>query len=223
MLLSLITILDFLLILAAHRLGSRYLLAMLVANIILVSVFASKLISVFGYVSNVGNIFYASTFLCSSLLVEHSSAKETKHTIYAGVLAIFAYLLLSQITIHLPSLLGNESISQQFAFLFSSSVSITIGSVLAFVAAQLFLIHVYDILKGRRNDKGFLQIAFRAIVTAAIAQWIDSIIFFPIAFHTFSPKTILEIASVGYVLKVCLAVLSVPIIYLSTLYEPQTT
>jgi uncharacterized PurR-regulated membrane protein YhhQ (DUF165 family) len=54
----------------AARLGREWLLCSIIANLLLVAVFGAKLISLWGFVTNVGNVPYACVFLATDFLLE---------------------------------------------------------------------------------------------------------------------------------------------------------
>ena len=63
-------------LLLCFLLGRRWLYAAIAINLILIGVFGAKLISLFGHITNVGNIFYVAVFFVGQLLVEHYGKEE---------------------------------------------------------------------------------------------------------------------------------------------------
>ena len=60
-----VTLIDLAFVLLAWKLGKEWVYVTIIANIILASTFAAKLIPIFGLVTNVSNAFYAAIFIAT--------------------------------------------------------------------------------------------------------------------------------------------------------------
>src|SRR5947208_832982 len=94
-----IAVLDLSFILIISRLGKSWLTTAVAVNILLISTFGAKLVMLFGYTTNVGNVFYACVFFATQLLVERHGLKEGYKSIWLGVSAIIFFILMSQLII----------------------------------------------------------------------------------------------------------------------------
>src|SRR5581483_10466155 len=87
------TFLDLSFILLLFRLqGYRALFASVVLNIILVSLFGSKLISIWGFTSNATNVFYACVFFAANIIAEHYGKKQA-NSLIIDTLALYLFTI----------------------------------------------------------------------------------------------------------------------------------
>ena len=94
-------ILDCCFVLLAKQLGRTWLHMSIVLNLMLISTLGAKLITLFGFTTHAGNVFYACVFLAAHKLAEHHGAKEAYRAAWIGFLALFFYLLMAQFTLRL--------------------------------------------------------------------------------------------------------------------------
>ena len=66
-------------------------IATIIANVII-----CKSIDVFGYVTNIGNVLFASTFLATDIMIEKYSKEDSKKAILIGVVSQIIFLIMTQ-------------------------------------------------------------------------------------------------------------------------------
>src|SRR3989344_7568947 len=93
-------------------LGRRWLHAAVVVNLIAISFFGAEVVSIFGKVTNVGNIFYAAVFFAGQLLVEHYGKKEGKKSIWLGFSCVLFLIIVGQIVVRYIPVAESIEISQ---------------------------------------------------------------------------------------------------------------
>src|SRR3989344_2687332 len=125
------------------RLGRRWLYASIVVNLIAISVFGAEVVSIFGKVTNVGNIFYAAVFFAGQLLVEHYGKKEGKKRIWLGFSCVLFLILVGQIVVRYIPVAESIEISQSIKSLFVFAPRIALASLLAYLCSQSLNIYVY--------------------------------------------------------------------------------
>lgn len=208
-----ITILSvFAFIMLSFNFGRRWLYVAISLNLLLIGVFGAKITPLFGSVTNAGNIFYAGVFLIGQLLVEHFGLKEGKKSIWIGFAAVIFFTFMGQLTINMsiaPEARGAADILNR---LFEFSPRIALASIIAYLLSQSLNIHLYGFL----YEKGYEKIWLRSLAATVLGQFLDSIIFFNIAFWGVLPAySIIVSAGTGFMVKVIVGALSIPLIYLS--------
>jgi queuosine precursor transporter len=206
-------VLDLSLALVCFYKGKTYLYTALAINLILVSIFGGKLIEIFGFSTNVGNVFYASVFFMTHLLIEHYGKEEGFKTIKIGLFSIILFTLMAQLTMRFTSLSDTITLSASLDNIFSNSLRIAAASLLAFLVAQLVNVNMYSFLY-RVTNKELLW--FRDNFSNIVGQLIDSIVFFTLAFLGAIPNELLiQAIFTGFLIKVLVGFLGTPFLYLS--------
>lgn len=178
----LLLISDFALVSFASIIGIHYLRAFMVANILLIGLLGSKELVMFGFTSNIGNIFYATVILGSCLMLQLYGEREARKTIQA---------------------VGFTAIGVALLQVIPSTSRILVASLTAFMLAQTVLIYSWQWF-GR----------LRVLGSSIVAQAVDSIVFFPLAFLTQLPVIqMVDFAWQGFVLKAMFAVASLPFFF----------
>ena len=195
------------------RLGFGWLYAAIVANLIFISIFGAKLIAVFGFTTNVGNIFYAMVFFATYLLIEHYGKEVAQRSIWIGAFGVVLLIIASQFVISLTSESGSMAASRAIETLFGIVPRVALASLTAYTIAQHVNIWLYVKMRERMHGK---KVFARMTVAILIAQLVDSVIFFLIAFAGVLPMNILlQTLVLGYAIKVLIGILSIPFMYLS--------
>lgn len=208
-----VSVLDLGIVFLLFRYGKEGLLTALIINLILVSVLGAALTSVFGFVTNAGNIYYAATFLSMNILLEHYGKKDAYKFLLLGFLSVAMFIILIQFSMKLDHLDESVPIINSLQTLFSFVPRVSLASLTAYLIAHLINIKFYDYL---HTKYGKHHLWLRNIVSTSIAQAIDSLIFFTLAFYgTIGISNLLETIITGFFLKTDIALLSTPFLYLS--------
>lgn len=171
-----------------------------------------------------GVILWPVVFICSDIINEYFGIKGVrKISFITASLILYAFITIG-IAIYLsPSdkWLAYNSVDNNnnlfninFAFqkIFSQSNRIILGSLTAFVVAQILDAYVFFRL---RKITGSKNIWLRATTSTLISQLFDSFIVLVIAFY---PQwTFLEVISIGiinYIYKFIIAIIMIPLLYL---------
>lgn len=206
-------VIDLAFILLAFRLGKGWLFGAIVVNIILVSTFAGKLVPIFGFVTNAAGVFYAAIFLATDILTEHHGKKEGYKSVWIGFSALVLFVVMSQFVLRLISTSETTAISEAMQVLFRGVPRIAFASMFAYLVAQNFDVWFYHFIHQKTGQK---RLWLRNNLSTFTSQFIDSIIFFSIAFFGVVPFNILlQIIFTGYAVKLIVALLDTPFIYLS--------
>jgi len=109
---------------------------------------------------------------------------------------------------------GNAfNINYAFLTIFRQGLGIIIGSLIAFLIAQLLDVFIFQRLRALTGKK---MIWLRATGSTLISQFIDSFVVLGIAFYIFGNWPLTQILSVGiinYIYKFAIAILLTPLLY----------
>jgi len=198
--------------------GKYWLYGFIAFNIILANIFVTKQFVIFGITATGGNITYGSIFLATDLLCEHYSRKDGRRAVFLGFFAAIFYLITSQFIILLKP---NEFdvVHDGMKDIFSFAPRIVLASLIAYLISQMHDIWFFHFLKEKTKGK---MLWFRNNVSTWVSQLIDSIIFSMIAFLGIFPiNIVLQIIISTYLLKVLVAAIDTPFIYLSYKCKPE--
>jgi len=114
----------------------------------------------------------------------------------------------------IPSTGISSVTTEQFSAVFGQSQLIIIGSITAFLASQLIDVTIFHFVKKRTGNK---MIWLRSTGSTVISQFFDSFIVLGIAFYLpgiMDTKTFIISGLTGYTVKLIIAVVMTPMIYL---------
>ena len=197
-------------ILAFYKLfGKAGLFVWLAISIIMANILAVKLVSLFTLETTMGSIMFSMTFIVINILNEIYGKKEAYKGIMIGLGSIIVMMVVIGFWILFEPSANDWSDSNLIA-LFSLNSRITFASLIAFIISQLFNVWIYQGLKRKYN-----KIWISNNVSVIISQLFDTIIFLIVAFAgTYSFNMILNLFIARYILKIAIAILDTPIIYI---------
>ena len=175
-------------------------------------------IDLFGLKATLGNIIYGTIFLGTDVLTEIYGKKTAKKAVYVGFGAMAAYYIIMQLAI---SFQPNEAdwAMPHLRSLLEIVPQILLGSALAFIISQLIDVHIFSKIKQHLPQNKYLFI--RNNGSTLLSQLIDTVVFVPIAFYgVYETKIMLEIILTTYLVKLIVALLDTPVIYLAKRIKP---
>ncbi len=186
-----------------------------VTNTIVAELIGGKLVQFFGlFTQSLGIILWPVVFVLTDLINEHYGKQGVRKLTYITVgLIIYTFLLLSA-GMKLPAVSFSPVDDETFNRVFGQSQWIIIGSVVAFLLAQLMDVYVFWVFKKRTGEK---MIWLRATGSTAVSQLIDTFVVQFIAFVVPGKWALSEFfvnASYGYLFKLLVALALIPFIYL---------
>ncbi|OGZ12626.1 MAG: hypothetical protein A3D67_04455 [Candidatus Lloydbacteria bacterium RIFCSPHIGHO2_02_FULL_51_22] len=207
-----ISILGAAFIIFSLRLGKEALFIALVTNLILVSAVGSELISLLGVVTNAGNAFYGLAIFSLAILVEFYNKKTALRAVWVGCIGVVSFIAMTQFSIQFVHSPFSQVPLESIDFVFRKMPRIAVASLLAYLVSAHCFIWLYDVF--RQKLRGFRWAGVRYLGSAVMAQLIDSVLFFFVAFWGLVPDALLlEVMSVGFVSKIVVAIISVPFFY----------
>lgn len=185
-----------------------------ITNAIVAELIGGKLIDVGPAVMSIGILPWPIVFITTDLINEYFGEKGVKKLslITAGLIAYTFFVLFFAMKI--PSTGISSVTTEQFSAVFGQSQLIIVGSIAAFLASQLIDVTIFHFVKNKTGNK---MIWLRSTGSTVISQFFDSFIVLGIAFYLpgiMDFKTYVVSGLTGYTVKLIIAVLMTPLIYL---------
>ena len=204
-----------------------------ITNAIIAEILGTKIFE-FDFILNfnmsVGVIIWPVVFITTDIINEYFGKKGIKKISYFTILLIiYVFIIIYMSTKLTPNNYwlninnvdnhGNPfNINYAYNIIFLQSTGIIIGSIIAFLIAQILDVIVFHKLKKMTKGK---FIWLRATGSTLISQFIDSFVVLFIAFYLLAPNdkiwSLSQVFSVGfdnYTFKFIIAILITPLIYL---------
>ena len=211
-------LLDLGLVILIYRFFVRNgLYAIIVASIIVANIQVVKTVEIFGLVATLGNILYGSVFFATDILSEVYGRKAARRGVWLGFIGMALATLWMQIGLKfIPD--ASDFAQVPMETLFSILPRIAGGSIAAYLVSQHHDIWAFQHWKQKTKGR-FLWLRNNA--STLVSQAIDSAIFCFIAFWgVFDTVTFREILLSTYLLKLLVAVIDTPFIYLAKRISP---
>lgn len=217
------TIVGLLFTLIAFRMGRHWLYGYVGVCIVLANIFVTKQITLFGLAATGGNVVYGAVFLATDLLAEHYGKKAAREAVYIGFFAAVFYTVMSQLILFFSPSSDDWGAAAGMSSIFSAAPSIIIASLTAYLASQLHDVWAFHFIRQKTQGR-FLWL--RNNLSTWVSQLIDSILFSFLAFlilpqlisdstNALQFGTVVQIVISTYLLKILVAAIDTPFIYLS--------
>ncbi|UYQ95892.1 queuosine precursor transporter [Chitinophaga horti] len=169
-----------------------------------------------------GVLLWPLEFVVTDIVNEYYGKKAVKVISWVAVALISYAFLMFYISIGTPPAdwwiaskvdEGVPDFQNAFAAVFGQGMGIIIGSITAFLVAQIVDVTVFHKIKQKTGEK---HLWLRATGSTVISQLVDSFIVLYIAFKVFGNWTwpqLITVMCVNYVYKFVVAVLLTPVIY----------
>lgn len=210
--------------LVAFRAGKTYMFVLIAIYSLTMNIFVLKQFTLFGFMITGGNALYGATFLLTDLLSEHYGKKVALKSVLTGFLTIVVFIISTQFLLaFVPN--SEDFANESLKTLFTITPRILFGSLVAYGIAQTIDIFIYTKIKALTHNKWLF---IRNNGSTLISQFIDTIIFTAVGITTFSfapgiiPLEIFwEVVLTTYVIKIIVALLDTPFMYLSYAIKPK--
>jgi queuosine precursor transporter len=207
-------IVSTLFVLLAWRFAHDRLYTIITIFLILIVTVGDKVVEFFGHQTNTGNIFYASIFLASYFLIERMGKREGIISIWISVVGVAFTFIFIQGTVALVGSPETAAYNAALDATYAPLSRLTAASLVGYIISQNFNVHFYAYLKQRLRGA---RIWLRANLSNAIAQALDSAIFFTIAFWgVVPPANMIDIILTGFLIKIVFVAATSPLLYLNT-------
>jgi uncharacterized integral membrane protein (TIGR00697 family) len=187
-----------------------------ITNAVVAELIGGKLIPVFGIPMSVGILPWPVVFITTDLINEYFGQKGVQRlSIITALLITYCFGVL-YLAMSIPAINGKGLVTDaQFNGVFGQSLWIIVGSIIAFLVSQLIDVTIFHVVKNRTGNK---MIWLRSTGSTVISQLFDSFIVLGIAFYLtgkMDGATYIKSAFMGYSVKLGIAILMTPVIYLA--------
>ena len=200
-------------VLVVYRLFGRVgLFGLMVFNLLLCNIQVLKTVELFGLTTTLGNVLYASVFLATDLLSEFYGKHEARKGVLLGFVALVMMVVYMQIALYfVPA--ADDFAQPHLSALFGFMPRIVLASMVAYLVSQLHDVWAFHAIKERTGGR---LLWLRNNASTMVSQLLDSAIFCTIAFWGMFPMNVfMEILLSTYIIKVIVAGLDTPFIYLA--------
>lgn len=186
-----------------------------ITNAVVAELIGGKLIYVGPYLMSIGILPWPIVFVTTDLINEYFGEKGVKKlSLITASLIAYCFVLL-YFALKIPAAKGANLVTDaQFNGVFGQSMWIIVGSITAFMVSQLIDVTIFHFFKNKTGNK---MIWLRSTGSTVISQLFDSFIVLGIAFWMtgkMTTKIYIASAFTGYFVKLSIAVLLTPLIYL---------
>ena len=173
-----------------------------------------------------GTILFASTFLCTDILSEYYGKEKARKNVLIGFCSFLLMTILMLVTIGIQPAEDEwvSMVQESLAILFTPMTSIFVASMIAYLISQYFDIWFFSYLKTVSSNK---LLWLRNNVSTAVSSLIDNTIFSIFAWIILNPNpfplsdVIMTFILGVYLLRVFIAILDTPFIYLAKYFIPE--
>ncbi|MDD5586444.1 MAG: queuosine precursor transporter [Alphaproteobacteria bacterium] len=148
---------------------------------------AGKLFVLAGITLSASVFVYPLNAVFGDILTEIYGFNRTRRLMWTGLFCGFMYIFFTQLAIHLPPS-PDYKLQEAFAVINDSLPRIVIASYIAYVFCELTNSWVMSKMKVKQQAHNF---PLRAVASTAAAQFVDSLVFFGIAFAGVMPVPVL--------------------------------
>ena len=203
---------DLSLLLTGFMLWGKYgVTAIIASNVVIMNLFVLKGITLFSLDATGGNVLYASIFLGTDIISEYYGPGEARKAVFIGFFISIFFLIASRFILMFepaPWDIYHPAMKQ----LFTPVWRITAASMAAYILSQNFDVVTYAWLKKKLPD----HLWVRNNGSTWASQIIDTCVFCIAAFAgVYEVKIIFGIVLSTYILKIIVAAVDTPFIYLS--------
>jgi uncharacterized integral membrane protein (TIGR00697 family) len=204
-----VSFIDIIFVYWSFRLGREWLAGTIAVNLILISLLGAKVISLFGFITNIGNPFFACVFFATQLFFECYGKERAYRLLWFGVGLVSFFMLMSHLATLYAGVSQSAAISQLATALFAFTPRIMIASLLAFSVSQYVHITLYKNLREHSEMKETLWM--RSMTAVGVGQLVDSVLFFSLAFVGRIPFPLLiPTILAGWILKSAVGAMALP-------------
>jgi queuosine precursor transporter len=186
-----------------------------ITNAVVAELIGGKLIYIGPYLMSIGILPWPVVFITTDLINEYFGEKGVrKLSLITACLIAYCFVLLF-FALKIPAAQGEGLVTDgQFHAVFGQSMWIIVGSITAFLVSQLIDVTMFHFFKRKTGNK---MIWLRSTGSTVISQLFDSFIVLGIAFWMtgkISTTDYIASAFTGYFVKLIIAILLTPLIYL---------
>lgn len=205
--------------LVAFKFGLPWLIALIAVQTVIMNIFVLKMMNIFALEITGGNVLYASIFLGTDMICEHYGEDKARQAVWIGFFGAVFFIIMSQFIIwYTPSGLENSMfLHETLTTIFQSTPRIVLASMGGYLLSQNLDIYIYTRIKKITGER-FLWL--RNNGSTLVSQLVDSIFFTFVGLYGIvaNPENVWQIILFTYIVKVLIAIIDTPFIYLSKMW-----
>jgi uncharacterized integral membrane protein (TIGR00697 family) len=184
------------------------LVSIFVGSLVISSVLASKIITVFGLFVPAGVLAYCFTFVVTDVISEIWGKERASRVVFSGFITLLVTFLLIRLALSWDAApFWREQ--RAFSTVLGSTSRIIIASFIAYLASQYHDVWAFHIWRTWTEER---HLWLRNTASTVVSQFIDTLIFITIAFYGTMP--VFPLIKGQYFIKVIIALLDTPFVYL---------
>lgn len=175
-----------------------------------------KCVDIFGFSVTLGNVLYGSTFLCTDILSEKYGGKKSRESVWIGFASLIVFVAVMKISIgFIPN--EHDFASPLMQELFSLTPRICVVSLISYFISNTIDTYLYEWMRSLTKKKWVCN-----NVATMTSQLLDSFLFtFGAFLSVFSIEELLELSVTTYAIKVIIAVMDTPFLYIACRLKPR--
>lgn len=188
------------------------LVSIFVGALVISSVLASKIISIFDLFVPAGVLAYCITFVVTDVISEIWGKERANRVVFSGFIALLVTFLLIRIALTWDAApFWREQ--KAFSTILGSTSRIIIASFIAYLVSQYHDVWAFHIWRKLTEER---HLWLRNTASTVVSQFIDTLIFITIAFYGTMP--VFPLMKGQYFIKVLIALLDTPFVYLVVIF-----
>ncbi len=181
-------------------------IATVIANILV-----CKTINIFGFVSSLGNIMFASNFLATDIMSEKYGKQYSKKAVILGLVSAIVFVISTQIGLLFISD-ETDVVQESMKTLFSINLRTSIASLTMYFVSNMLDVWLFEKIKSKIPGKLWL----RNNVSTIVSNCSENFLFAFLAFTGIMDiPTILSIAITGSIIEIIIALCDTPFLYIA--------
>jgi uncharacterized integral membrane protein (TIGR00697 family) len=184
------------------------LVSVFVGALVISSVLASKIITVLGLFVPAGVLAYCITFVVTDVISEIWGKEQANRVVFSGFITLLVTFLLIRLALAWNAApFWTEQ--KAFSAVLGSTSRIIIASFIAYLASQYHDVWAFHVWRRVTEER---HLWLRNTASTVVSQFIDTLVFITIAFYGTMP--VVPLIKGQYLIKVLIAVLDTPFVYL---------
>lgn len=194
-------------------LGSTAIFVYTVGCILVSNVTVTKQVEFLGITTSLAVFIFSVTYLAHDILTEYWGKTLAMKLVLCNLAAQVAFMLYSTVAIMTPPAPTDDA-SAAIAKLFTVTPRVTLAALISAVGGYI-CVTVFSALK-RRQGNGWLALAVRNSVSTVLGNWVNTVVFFLVAFYGILPNPVLsQIVFSALIAKLTLGLLDTPFMFLA--------
>lgn len=198
----------------SKRYGVEIAVGVFASLTVLANLIAVKTITFGPFIAPAAVLVYASTFLMTDILSELFGKEKARLAVWTGFIANLMMLVSVLIAVRWSaSPVMDPGLASSFDTVFGFAPRVIAASMVAYLVSQHHDVWAYNFL---RDKTGGRHLWLRNNASTMASQLVDTVIFISLAFYGLIPNSVLIELMVGqYVIKVLIAALDTPFMYMA--------